>query len=555
MDPRLSDARPITFVTEFVCGSCWNTFSREDPGAVVTENHVECPHCGHPNPSSDGVSGVTGKVEQVPGKTDAELLAEDSDTFGFGADDPPSIRTVAPSSPPSAPNAVRAVQAPGAVTAPNSVAAPQAVIAADGDTPPTAVRAPSAVATPTGRVSRPQNTVAYVFGAGPLDSRAVSADDDELSVTTRESTDVGATPQAIRQASSAAATSLSAHDLGPRDTQQQPAADAHALGHDATADLESFATLDDVVEPHAGVPDAELQAALDAVSFDDETAVAPFDEAADAGPFDNDAADDPFAAQLVGERDFGKTLDMDPLPLDDAPVAVDEWKLKAPTGLTYNFHSLDAMLGWAASKSGADMQVSADGEKWHDFGVFLDHVRGGHTAQEALRLVSEDLEVEELRFVGRESGAMQVRSAMDDIAAVDAREVAEHRLNIAPIDYDGTGDVALAGGAGGSESLDSGSAGGSGGRGTANRMTSPVVGVSNRPTEPRVPSGRSPKPSTKSVTKVGAKSDRGAEPPARARKDDASGNTLVIVAVGLALVTLTVVALHFGGIITIPGLP
>ena len=40
----MSDARPITDVTEFVCGQCWASFGSE---GADTGSEVTCPHCGH----------------------------------------------------------------------------------------------------------------------------------------------------------------------------------------------------------------------------------------------------------------------------------------------------------------------------------------------------------------------------------------------------------------------------------------------------------------------------------------------------------------------------
>lgn len=48
----MSDARPITNITDFVCGSCWNGFSRSDPG-VERGDELICPHCGTPVPGDD----------------------------------------------------------------------------------------------------------------------------------------------------------------------------------------------------------------------------------------------------------------------------------------------------------------------------------------------------------------------------------------------------------------------------------------------------------------------------------------------------------------------
>ncbi|MSQ83984.1 MAG: hypothetical protein EXR77_14065 [Myxococcales bacterium] len=45
----MSEARPITNVTDFVCGACWTSFSKSDPG-VDHGDQVLCPHCGHAMP-------------------------------------------------------------------------------------------------------------------------------------------------------------------------------------------------------------------------------------------------------------------------------------------------------------------------------------------------------------------------------------------------------------------------------------------------------------------------------------------------------------------------
>ncbi len=45
----MSEARPITNVTDFVCGACWNSFSKLEKG-VNQGDHVICPHCSHKMP-------------------------------------------------------------------------------------------------------------------------------------------------------------------------------------------------------------------------------------------------------------------------------------------------------------------------------------------------------------------------------------------------------------------------------------------------------------------------------------------------------------------------
>jgi DNA-directed RNA polymerase subunit RPC12/RpoP len=57
----VSDARPITNVTDFVCSSCWQSFGKHDPG-VVQGSRIVCPHCGHvlPSDASDLTAAVRG---------------------------------------------------------------------------------------------------------------------------------------------------------------------------------------------------------------------------------------------------------------------------------------------------------------------------------------------------------------------------------------------------------------------------------------------------------------------------------------------------------------
>lgn len=46
----MSDARPITNITDYVCSACWTSFSKSDPG-VLQGDKVVCPKCGTPLPS------------------------------------------------------------------------------------------------------------------------------------------------------------------------------------------------------------------------------------------------------------------------------------------------------------------------------------------------------------------------------------------------------------------------------------------------------------------------------------------------------------------------
>lgn len=69
-------------------------------------------------------------------------------------------------------------------------------------------------------------------------------------------------------------------------------------------------------------------------------------------------------------------------PLEALPPEQRDWKLKA-IGLTYNFHGLDALIGWASNKAGQPMQISQDGNVWRDFAVFFALFRAGVPADKA----------------------------------------------------------------------------------------------------------------------------------------------------------------------------
>lgn len=68
--------------------------------------------------------------------------------------------------------------------------------------------------------------------------------------------------------------------------------------------------------------------------------------------------------------------------LEALPSEQRDWKLKA-IGLTYNFHGLDALIGWASNKAGQPMQISQDGSVWRDFAVFFALYRAGVPADKA----------------------------------------------------------------------------------------------------------------------------------------------------------------------------
>ena len=76
----MSDARPITNITDFVCGSCWSTFSRADPG-VVQGDVVVCPHCSTPMAAGGGGDELADAVRRAPRA--AELDSAEFKTANF----------------------------------------------------------------------------------------------------------------------------------------------------------------------------------------------------------------------------------------------------------------------------------------------------------------------------------------------------------------------------------------------------------------------------------------------------------------------------------------
>ncbi len=89
----------------------------------------------------------------------------------------------------------------------------------------------------------------------------------------------------------------------------------------------------------------------------------------------------------VIEQEAGISVDEPTPPEGFAPLEAlapeqRDWKLKA-IGLTYNFHGLDALIGWASNKAGQPMQISQDGIVWRDFTVFFALFRAGVPADKA----------------------------------------------------------------------------------------------------------------------------------------------------------------------------
>ncbi len=76
----MSDARPITNITDFVCGSCWNGFSRNDAG-VLQGDQLICPHCGTPVPTEDPDDQLASAVRNAPHTADRDSSAFHGPSF------------------------------------------------------------------------------------------------------------------------------------------------------------------------------------------------------------------------------------------------------------------------------------------------------------------------------------------------------------------------------------------------------------------------------------------------------------------------------------------
>ncbi len=90
--------------------------------------------------------------------------------------------------------------------------------------------------------------------------------------------------------------------------------------------------------------------------------------------------DPDFAEQQDGEPGLATEVEASDggLPL--------EWKVKASSGLTYNFHGVDALLRWSSSRELTEMELSVDGEQWCSLVVFANAARQGLSVQRALAL-------------------------------------------------------------------------------------------------------------------------------------------------------------------------
>lgn len=542
----MSDARPITNVTEFVCGACWNSFSRKDPD-VLQGDDLCCPHCGHLQPLRDteevdlhalvrqasgrGAHPSDGALDAADGESDEEELA-------FRAASSPmtiSGRPVARGHEPAGFVVGAATDADlEALERPVHRAAPSAPTAGRDAVKVSAGNAqretgPRARLETAQEVALPRPTAPDVATPPPwmvddsgdgFDFEGMGLDDETLE---GESLDA---PRVAGELGFGASDEPTDPDIGdPGDSDDDPGYGdgfTEADGPDGT-DLEATRATGRRSEPAwADTMSQELAENLR-------------------------AADDPEAT-------------LDDVPSDAPQAEPTDWKIKAPPGLTYNFHSLDAMLGWAANKTGAEMQVSADGSGWHDFELFMEGVRAGLSASRALAMAAQGTSpalvksnpptltaFDEIQQVdAREEMRAQIASRADPVApkksAARARVDSEPGLSVVdeeiptPASDKPDKPTAQANGAG--------------------RRTGRVAPVDLRQTGGR-PSGPLPAGARRaSGVHRGATAPPAAQTPARppaAKRSAISPVTLA--AVGLVLLVVAIGALHFSGTIRIPGLP
>lgn len=288
----MSDARPITTITGFVCGSCWNSFSKDDPG-VIHGSQVICPFCGNVLPG-DGQDGgdIASAVRAAPA-----FKPRDSDSYpamsavsldvapGFPSLDDPPLGWLPPDDPPAR------------VTAPRSASAGFVAGAQDGD---------------------------------DLGGATLRPDDSHERLM-----------ELVRNAPARMDSSA----------QDWPA-DAASRGYVAGDEMP--------------------------VDIDERTPVDGEERAANMLGADQDE-----------ESGFSPDLPSDEAGLSEAEqMTLRDWKLKA-MGLTYNFHGLDALLGWASNKAGQTLSVSNDGVTWKDFSDFFEAIKSGAPANIAFEQAAE----------------------------------------------------------------------------------------------------------------------------------------------------------------------
>lgn len=425
----MSDARPITNVTEFVCGSCWNGFGVKDPGVRQTGGEVVCPHCGHVQPRP---GAMTDTVRMA-----AARATDDDDDDEIGIDAAASAAVGAPviaSEPAAALSAASEAIDAAVVVGAAEVGFDEPAAAEDTDVEGTA----ESVAVAAGVAAQPLGTDDTLLG-----------DDSELDLaSTFDATDPAAElPTEFAVAGAGVESEPTEPDLDVEAVASSPASapqTAEELLAFLSRDVGEF---DDTGEFSADVASAMVGAA-------------PVAAITEADTEDDDAFDEMFGAtrEHPGEEaplviqhattrisrpdvskpkaaalaetvrasagDFSDITAESTAPEIRIPEELPEpteWKLRSPPGLTYNFHSLDALMGWASNRNADDLQVSIDGKDWRPVRPFIEAVRAGHLGRAAYDYAGNPSGPLNPAVAAAAAGA-DGRSALDDIRDVDVRD-------------------------------------------------------------------------------------------------------------------------------------
>lgn len=492
----MSDARPITNITDFVCGNCWATFSRNDPGVQDT-GEIICPHCHTPLPSGDAESQLSALVRAAP-----------------SFDDPDSAEYAAPRA-----NSVRDTTDFDAQTTGLAPRAPTGIPAREqaGWLPPDAWDAvepePQSVAVGGQQSLIPSDTAAasggYVVGAeddvddefgGHERTLSGSHDDDELLRSVRETSPV---PRVFVAGDE---LSVNVDEPTPIDVQ-------------AIDELENeLRGLDAGLAARAG--------SLSGGGTDEATSAA--GESADSDPTDAQDATDSTRSADLAHRD---------------------WKLKA-MGITYNFHGLDPLFSWAANKSGQAMSLSYDGDVWKDFHSFYASIRVGLSVRQAFDEAPDPGSAAPPPTTPRVTRTMnQLRPELPELEGLRLGGEAG-RPDLGPVRSPSNPSVLASAAPSGSTGAQRSTATGS----------QPLLRSGSRPSSTSIPAsamgGSRTGSNPRNLASISPSSSPSKRMPVAAATPAPGPNKAIIAAVvAVVLILGTVVGLHLTHVIRIPGLP
>jgi len=330
---RVSDARPITNITDFVCGSCWNSFSRTDPG-VVRGTQLICPHCGHVLPLEAASADLAAAVRN------AKANVSDAHSAGY-------------------PSVAPAVPDPGFPSLEGGL--PYNWMTGDAEPPAEGfmVGEPDDFDFNEATLRPDQNRADLMELVRNAPARPHSDDSDFVPLPPLEgakpvlaaspSGRVSAANPAARPGSPSAGLELSGDDLFGAELGVDADELTPADGEDRARQFVASRGLDPAA---VGAPGAVVI----------------------TGATDDDA----FAAMrdTLNENAIDPDLTAALEAADEPNLDEQDWKLKA-MGLTYNFHGLDALIGWASNKAGQPLAISPDGQEWKDFGSFFEAYTDG----------------------------------------------------------------------------------------------------------------------------------------------------------------------------------